>query len=510
MTSDEQRSIIQSIRTPYGAESVGPMADGPLLERFLSQRDEDAEAGFAALVALHGPMVWDVCRAVLSDPHAAEDAFQATFLILVRKAGSIRRRDSVGPWLYGVARRVAVRAKANAARQLLREGQGTDTIATPAPDVVWREQVEALHEEVDRLTEKYRAALVLCYFEGRTHGEAAQLLKCPVGTVSTRVSRARELLRARLTCRGLVLPATWAGAMLSSESTSAAMPIRLAEATTRVAMGIAASRMTMTGVVSIPVAQLTEGVLRNMIFTKSIVTASSVSAAGLLTACVVLLAARGSSAPVDTRLAQAATPSTQSTGGNSGPLPLSNREVDKPILEFFGARDRADSVVYVIDCSGSMATRNSLEVAKRELLVSLGPLPPESQFAVILFNLNTRVLSDARGHQGLMAATELNKTWVRSQLVEVVPHGGTDHMTALRGALVLKPQVIFFLTDADFMSDDEVKDIQTKMTSTRVQVVQFGQGTDPRQQSPLRRLAATSGGSFVFKDVNKFPQSDGS
>ena len=111
MTCDEQRSIIQSIQTPYGAESVGPMADGPLLERFLSQRDEDAEAGFAALVALHGPMVWDVCRAVLSDPHAAEDAFQATFLILVRKAGSIRRRDSVGPWLYGVARRVAVRAR---------------------------------------------------------------------------------------------------------------------------------------------------------------------------------------------------------------------------------------------------------------------------------------------------------------------------------------------------------------------------------------------------------------
>src|SRR4051812_22194343 len=123
MTARSQGCAPWSIRTLFGVGSVGGMTDGQLLEQFLSRRDEGAESAFAALVALHGPMVWDVCRSVLSDPHAAEDAFQATFLILVRKAGSIHRREAIGPWLYGVARRVAVRAKSAAALRRLREGQ---------------------------------------------------------------------------------------------------------------------------------------------------------------------------------------------------------------------------------------------------------------------------------------------------------------------------------------------------------------------------------------------------
>ncbi len=112
------------------------MSDGQLLEQFLSRRDEGAEAAFTALVSLHGPMVWDVCRGILSDPDAAEDAFQATFLILARRAGSIRRRDAVGPWLHGVARRVAVRARAAAARRRRHEGQGNEmkAISPPATD----------------------------------------------------------------------------------------------------------------------------------------------------------------------------------------------------------------------------------------------------------------------------------------------------------------------------------------------------------------------------------------
>ena len=202
-------------------------------------------------MGFHGPMVWDVCRSILSDPHAAEDAFQATFLVLARKAGSIRRRDAVGPWLHGVARRVAVRAKTAAARRRLREGQGTEMTATPTPDPMRREQIEALHEEVDRLAEKYRAPLVLCYFEGRTHAEAARLLKCPVGTVSVRLSRARELLRARLTRRGFVLPAAWAGAMLWPETASAAMPTGLAESTIKAAMHLAAGKAMTAGVVPV-------------------------------------------------------------------------------------------------------------------------------------------------------------------------------------------------------------------------------------------------------------------
>jgi len=166
--------VVRSIQTLFGAGSVGGMTDGQLLEQFLRRRDEGAEAAFAHLARVHGPMVWDVCRGVLSDSHAAEDAFQATFLVLARRAGSIRRRDAVGPWLHGVARRVAVRTKTAAVRRGLREGQATEMKATPIPDPIRRELIEALHEEVDRLAEKYRAPVVLCYFDGRTHAEAAR------------------------------------------------------------------------------------------------------------------------------------------------------------------------------------------------------------------------------------------------------------------------------------------------------------------------------------------------
>ncbi len=133
MTNGVRGSVIQSIQSLYNEGSVGGMTDGQLLEQFLSQQHERAEIAFAALMSLHGPMVWDVCRSVLSDAHAAEDAFQATFLILARKAGSIRRRDAVGPWLHGVARQVAVRTKAVMARQRLREGQGADMQLDPYP-----------------------------------------------------------------------------------------------------------------------------------------------------------------------------------------------------------------------------------------------------------------------------------------------------------------------------------------------------------------------------------------
>ena len=193
MTNRVRGSVIQSIETLFNEGSVGGMTDGQLLEQFLSQQHERAEIAFAALVSLHGPMVWDVCRSVLSDPHAAEDAFQATFLILVRKAGSIRRRDAVGPWLHGVARLVARRTKAVAARQRFREGQGADMSSIPTPDPATREQIEALHKEVDRLSRN----TVLLWCSAISKAVPTRRLpgcKCPVGTVSIRVSRARELL----------------------------------------------------------------------------------------------------------------------------------------------------------------------------------------------------------------------------------------------------------------------------------------------------------------------------
>jgi RNA polymerase sigma factor (sigma-70 family) len=235
-------------------------------------------------------MVWDVCRGILRDSHAAEDAFQATFLVLVRRARSIRRHDALGPWLYGVARRVALRARATSTRTRLREGQDQKMIATSDPDPTRREEHEALHEEVDRLAEKYRAPVVLCYFEGRSHAEAARLLSWPVGTVSVRLSRARDLLRARLTRRGLVLPAAVTGMALGRAGTGCAVPVGLADSTIKAAMHLAAGKAMTAGAVPASVAQLARGAMRTMIVTRLTTVAAGLLAIGSLTAGIGLLA----------------------------------------------------------------------------------------------------------------------------------------------------------------------------------------------------------------------------
>src|SRR5262249_29799472 len=130
-----------------------------------------------------------------------------------------------------------------------------------------------------------------------------------------------------------------------------------------------------------------------------------------------------------------------------------------PGTEFFGAHDNARSFAYVIDCSGSMATRSALQVAKSELLASVGRLPPDAHFAVIFYNLQARILSDPTGWKNLMAATTANKSWVKTQIASIAPDGGTDHMLALHKALQLSPEVIFFLTDADLMTNNDVNAI---------------------------------------------------
>ena len=331
MPKKVEGSVVRSIRTSFSAGSVDGMTDGQLLEQFLRRQDEGAEAAFAHLVGVHGPMVWDVCCGVLSDSHAAEDAFQATFLVLARRAGSIRRRDAVGPWLYGVARRVAVRAKTAAVRRGLREGQATEMKATPIPDPIRREEIEALHEEVDRLAEKYRAPVVLCYFDGRTHAEAARLLKCPVGTVSIRLSRAREVLRDRLTRRGLAVPAVWAGAMVRSEIASAAMPTGLAEATIKAAMNLAAGKVITAGTVPASIAQLIQGEALTMSVTKLTAVAAGVLTAGLVATSVGLLAAGGRPAP----RGQAAPPPARAGDAQTAPVaqgaaPPAQAEGDDP------------------------------------------------------------------------------------------------------------------------------------------------------------------------------------
>ena len=175
-----------------------------------------------------------------------------------------------------------------------------------------------------------------------------------------------------------------------------------------------------------------------------------------------------------------------------------------PGTEFFGARDQAGSFAYVIDRSGSMTNRNSLGVAKRELTASLGQLPPDAKVGVIVYNMNASTFADAKGVEGLMPATAENKARIQARLKTVDPEGGTDHKVALQTALAMRPEVVFFLTDGDLMSTADVEDIRAVAGSTRIQVVEFGIGPDPGSVTPLRTLAATTGGAYRYIDVISF------
>src|SRR5215475_198922 len=161
--------------------------DGELLGRFVERRDETA---LAALVKRHGPMVWSVCRRLLGH-HDAEDAFQATFIVLVKKAASVHPRGTVGNWLYGVARQAALQAR-SAARRRAREMQVAQLPDTEAPQDQWADVRSILDEELSRLPDHYRAVIVLCDLEGRSRREVASQFGCPEGTVASRLARARE------------------------------------------------------------------------------------------------------------------------------------------------------------------------------------------------------------------------------------------------------------------------------------------------------------------------------
>jgi RNA polymerase sigma factor (sigma-70 family) len=234
--------------------------DGPL-ERFIARREE---AAFATLLQQHGPMVLAVCRRILHSDHDAEDAFQATFLVLARRAAAIGKRQALASWLHGVALRTALKRRAALARRRKHERQATPMAhAEPDGDVVWTDLRRVLDEEVDRLPEKYRTPVVLCYLEGRTYEEAARRLGCALGTLSTRLTRARGLLRQSLARRGVGLTAGGLGVLLTSHAAPAAVPPLLAAQALQAALLFAAG-ISAAGAASGEVLTLTHGVLQAM------------------------------------------------------------------------------------------------------------------------------------------------------------------------------------------------------------------------------------------------------
>jgi RNA polymerase sigma factor (sigma-70 family) len=292
MTSRTRDAVsLKGLETLYHLGAVGNLTDGQLLEWFVTGRGagEAAEAGFAALVDRHGPMVLRVCRQILGDTHDAQDAFQATFLILVRKAGSVRKRDSVASWLHGIARRVALRAKFDRSRRREYERRSVEMSArTESQSAGEPECWPDLHEELARLPEKYREPLVLCYLEGLTTDEAARRLGCPQGTVLSRLSRGKERLRDRLTRRGLASPVGLMAGGLSAE----VVPAALSHSVVQSALRLAADRAAMS-IVPTAVAGLTQGVLRTMMLTKLGITAAAVTMGAALAAGAGALWQRG-------------------------------------------------------------------------------------------------------------------------------------------------------------------------------------------------------------------------
>ncbi|HVE43152.1 MAG TPA: sigma-70 family RNA polymerase sigma factor [Planctomycetota bacterium] len=255
-----------------------PATDRALLDRFVDERDEKA---FSELVLRHGPLVMGVCRRVLGNATDAEDAFQATFIVLSKKAASIRRLDSISSWLHGVAVRISLKARSMAGNRRAHERRLAEMTPSLTPEV--RETLPQLRpildQELNELPSKYRDPLVLCYLEGKTNEGAAKSIGCPIGTMSRRLDKARELLRGRLVGRGVAVSGATLGLLLAEKAAfAAAVPPALAASAAKVAVLAAAGE----AAVSASVALLVKGALKSLVAAQMKVAAAALLSVGLL------------------------------------------------------------------------------------------------------------------------------------------------------------------------------------------------------------------------------------
>ena len=316
-------AVLKELHRVFDHGTVAGLNEGALLERFVAGRDE---AAFAALVARHGPMVLGVCRRILQDEQDVDDAFQATFLVLVRRASAIRQGNLVGHWLHVVAHKVAVRARAHAARRHRRESAPLTldlTNAGPASAAALQWELrEILDEELARLPSSLRMPVVLCYLEGLTHDEAAVRLDWPVGTVRSRMSRARDVLRRRLTRRGLAAD----GPALATSLFRPPLPAGLIDSTVRSCVNFLPSQVVAGGALSSTAAVLARGVIHAMTISKLKIV-STAALAGVLALSGVQTLARQlggerSGMPREPR----ATPSQE---GRRAPRPTTYARIEK-------------------------------------------------------------------------------------------------------------------------------------------------------------------------------------
>ena len=261
------------------AGGLDDLSDLDLLDRFARYGEH---AAFEALLRRHGPMVFGVCRRILAHAADVDDAFQATFLVFVRKARAIQRGDRLGPWLYGVAVRVAMKARSRAARLAARHCEATDMIPDPSEPGEFPDWLPILDAELSALPAKYREPLVLCELQGATRAAAAKALAIPEGTLSSRLARGRELLRKRLLKHGTLLPAGGLATLFTASGVGrATVPAGLLARTSELAT-VSVTGAVLPGVVPAGAARLRDEVLKGMLITKLRMTGGALLAFGLL------------------------------------------------------------------------------------------------------------------------------------------------------------------------------------------------------------------------------------
>lgn len=290
MASAKLSRFLRSIARGMAAEALRDQCDRELVARFLAGQEE---AVFEVFVRRHGPMVYRVCWRVLQHSQDAEDAFQATFLLLAQKLRTVRNRDSLASWLHGVAHRVALKAKAQVATRRQHEQQASIYQAVPPDDVMWRELRLVLDAELAQLPEKWRLPLVLCYLEGRTQDEAAGQLGWSKSTLVRRLDDARTALGRRLTRKGVVWPAALSAVLLSDCVGSATLPSGLIGSTGEAAACVAAGKTAAAGLISAKAAALTRGIMKAMLFTQLKIAMVALLSVGFVVAGVTALSTPG-------------------------------------------------------------------------------------------------------------------------------------------------------------------------------------------------------------------------
>jgi RNA polymerase sigma factor (sigma-70 family) len=399
----------------------GDAGDGDLLERFAREREE---AAFAALVRRHGPMVLGVCRRVLRDAHLAEDAFQATFLVLARKAGSVARPELLGNWLYGVALRTASEARTRAARRRTRELEAMTNSPVPVDSEPDADTAAVLDAAIRRLPERLRAAVVLCELQGIDRREAARRLGCPEGTLSSRLARARDILRRRLLRQGVALS-------VGSLAVAIAVPVALAETTTRAAVGSIPA--------SASVLALTEGVLRAMFISKLKIAAVPVLTLIVVAGTGIGLLAQGTpgAKPDNKPAAPAAKPGAKPGAPADAPAKLGKAEQGASVEANVKSVDAAKKTITVMvpdRDAGKKSTKEMTYALAGDLKVYFpsdkkGDAPPEAKLADVTENSNVslRLSPDAKSVVAIM----LHPIQLQGTVVKF--DAGTRALTILSG-----------------------------------------------------------------------------